>query len=296
MKFLNRIEEIDPRCYEECAEKGKVERIDYQTTKYDGSPMDKYAFVYTPYGYDPEKEYEILYLIHGGAENAEKYLFQGGEENPLKRAVDNLIAEKTIKPILIVTPSEYPHNDKAYPMQDSAIFCEYFQNELVNDLLPAVESKYHTYAGFDTSAEKLTQAREKRHIMGWSMGCMTTWYTFLKRISYFSKFGMLSCFCAIHGQDPTKEWADQTAQTIVESIQKQGFTKKDYDVYIITGSLDIVYEKCALQSTALFAYPEYFDFYSNEQNATYLIWPQGEHHTQWRLQYTINAIKQFYLL
>ena len=45
---------------------------------------------------------------------------------------------------------------------------------------------------------------------------------------------------------------------------------------------------------ALMAYPEVFDFYSDEQNTTYVMWPEGEHHTQWRLQYTINAIRQFY--
>ena len=94
MKFFNRIDEIDPRLYEECVEKGTVERVDYNTTNYDGSPMEKHAYVYLPYGYDENKQYDILYLIHGGAESAEKYIYQNGEENPLKRAVDHMVAER----------------------------------------------------------------------------------------------------------------------------------------------------------------------------------------------------------
>ena len=96
---------------EECAQKGRVERIDYQSTDLEGNVMDKYAFVYVPYGYDDSKPYEILYLIHGGGEDAEKYLYKDGEENPLKRSVDHLIANGEIKPSLIVTPSWILYND-----------------------------------------------------------------------------------------------------------------------------------------------------------------------------------------
>ncbi len=297
MKFFNKVEDIDQALYEECANKGKVERIDYHTTNWNGQPMDKYAFVYTPYNYDESKKYDILYLIHGGAETAEKYLYQNGEENPLKRAVDNMIDNGIIKPVIIVTPSPYPYN--TVTKRDSGIpstsFTSYFHNELCLDLIPAVEGKYHTYADFSTDAETLISVRKHRQVMGWSMGCQTTWFVFLNRIAYFSQFGFLSCQPAPIECDFTKEWADATAKVIVESVDRQGFTGKDYDAYIITGTLDQTYERVALTTAALFAYPDYFRFVGEGQNATFLMWPQGEHHTQWRLQYTINAIKQFYV-
>ncbi len=296
MKFFNKIDDIEQRLYEECEQKGKVERIDYHTTNYDGAPMDKYAFVYTPFDYDPEKKYEVLYLIHGGAETAEKYLFQNGEENPLKRAVDNMIADGTIEPVIIVTPSPYPYNtpttrDSGIP---SSAFTSVFHNEMVNDLMPAVEGKYHTYTDFQTTPEALMGTRWHRKVMGWSMGSATTWYVFLNRIDYFSSFGFLSGACGAIPGDITKEWADETAKYVVDSVKKQGHCDKCINVLSITGTLDIAYEKLSLLMGALLAYPETFQFYGEDQNISFLTWPQGEHHTQWRLQYTVNAIKQFY--
>ncbi len=295
MKFFNRIDEIDPRLYEECVEKGTVERVDYNTTNYDGSPMEKHAYVYLPYGYDENKQYDILYLIHGGAESAEKYIYQNGEENPLKRAVDHMVAEKSIKPLIIVTPSPYPYHTVTDRGTPSKPFTSYFHNELVFDLIPAVESKYHTYADFRTSEEELKAVREHRGVMGWSMGCGTTWYVFLNRIAYFSKFGFLSGACGQIEGERNKEWADESAKYIVNSVKEQGFGRDTVDIYAITGTLDIAYEGLTLLMGALLAYPDTFEFYDkSRQNATFLTWPEGEHHTQWRLQYTINAIHQLF--
>lgn len=52
----------------ECSNKGTVERFEYDTFTYDDNrPLHKGAWVYLPYGYDREKKYDILYLMHGGA-------------------------------------------------------------------------------------------------------------------------------------------------------------------------------------------------------------------------------------
>ena len=57
----------------------------------------------------------------------------------------------------------------------------------------------------------------------------------------------------------------------------------------------IAYEGLTLLMGALLAYPDTFEFYDkSRQNATFLTWLEGEHHTQWRLQYTINAIHQLF--
>ncbi len=298
MKFRNSVFDIDPKYYEENAQKGKVERIDYHTTNWDGQPMDKYAFVYTPYGYDASKPYKILYLIHGALESAEKYLYQGGEENPLKRAVDNMIAWKEMEPVIIVTPTEYPFNTVWKAKEGETVrprFIENFNNELCEDLIPAVETKYHTYAEYKVEQDDLIESRDFRNVMGWSMGSATTWTVFLTRLAYFHDFGFMSGPCSVVEGDLTKEWADETAQRIVNTVKEEGFGRKDFNIYAITGTLDIAFEKLTLQMGALLAYPELFEFYDEEkQNAVYLVWPEGEHHTQWRLQYTINVIRQFY--
>ncbi len=310
MKLTNRIEEIHSHLFEECEKKGKVERIDYSTTDYSGKADEKYAFVYTPYNYDPKKKYNILYLIHGGDETAEKYLYMGGEENPLKRAVDNMIAEESIEPVIIVTPTFYPANTVVDLHMRQAAYGEEKQTEerqqIINglvthfsieivDLMKTVETRYSTYAE-NTTDEALIAARVHRNVMGWSMGCVTTWNLFISRLAYFHDFGFLSGSCSVIPESNTKEFADETAKIIVEKVKEQGYGKKDYHALSITGTLDIAYEKCTLIQGALLAYPELFDFHSEEQNASFVTWAQGEHHTQWRLQYTINAIKQFYTM
>ncbi len=294
MNYFNRIEDINPEYYEEASQKGTMERLDYKAINYDGQEMDKHAYVYLPYGYDATKPYEILYFLHGSQETAEKYFYQGGEENPLKRAVDNMIEKGDIEPVIIVTPTEYPFHQNVPSGINSRPFTEYFHNELVEKLLPAVESKYHTYADFTVDPETLVNTRGHRSVMGWSMGSKTTWWVFMHRLANFSKIGFLSGGCGEIEGDLTKEWADETAKVIVESIKASGYTKEDYAIYAISGTLDSAFMKLNLQMGALLAYPEYFDFYSDKQNATFLVWPNGEHHTQWRLQYSVNAIKQFF--
>ena len=218
MKFKSRLEEIDPRYYTPCEQKGSLERIEYKATNYDGRVMDKYAYVYLPCGYDPEKEYDILYLIHGGGESAEKYLYLGGEENQLKNAVDHLIAEKTIKPLIICTPSPYPDNKVVTSSGDNASFVRHFHNELCDELMPIVESRYHTFAK-SSDAQGLKEARRHRAVMGWSMGSFTTWCVFLSRIGWFDRFGFLSCYYGLIEDPLTKEWADEHASEIVEKVR-----------------------------------------------------------------------------
>ena len=61
--------EMPAEMLEECAKKGSVERFEYDTFTYDegdNKPLKKGAWVYLPYGYDPAKKYDILYLLHGG--------------------------------------------------------------------------------------------------------------------------------------------------------------------------------------------------------------------------------------
>ena len=60
---------------EPCEQTGTVTEEHYATWRYDlsgkrGKPVVGTLYVYTPYGYDPGKQYDILYLMHGGGETA----------------------------------------------------------------------------------------------------------------------------------------------------------------------------------------------------------------------------------
>ena len=136
--------------------------------------------------------------------------------------------------------------------------------------------------------------------MGWSMGSMTTWSIFMNRIDMFSRFGFLSCHAsAVTGPGSLnahydRAWANETARAVEAAVKAQNVRKSDYSIYAITGSEDIVFEPFNMMMGVMQSYTDIFDFYGENQNAAYLVWKDGEHHTQWRLQYTINAIKQFY--
>ena len=63
------IEDI-PAEYRSAAEHaGEVVRFDYGT-----AVEDKYAYVYVPYGYDRNRQYDILYMMHGGGKGVTLFL------------------------------------------------------------------------------------------------------------------------------------------------------------------------------------------------------------------------------
>ena len=70
--------EAVPSEYLQASERqGSVERLDYDSLDYagDGHAITKTAYVYTPYGYDPDDEgtrYDIVYLMHGWGGHADE--------------------------------------------------------------------------------------------------------------------------------------------------------------------------------------------------------------------------------
>ncbi|WP_456238989.1 PVC-type heme-binding CxxCH protein [Rubripirellula reticaptiva] len=133
---------------------GKLEMIEYES-KTVGTTRK--LNVYTPPGYTTDKKYPVLYLLHG----------IGGDETEWQRfsspnlILDNLIADGKAVPMIVVMPNgRAQKNDRAEGnVMASAPAFAVFEKDLLNDVIPAIESKYSV----DTS-------REKRAIAGLSMG------------------------------------------------------------------------------------------------------------------------------
>ena len=96
--------------------------------------VKKSAYVYLPYGYSKEKEYNILYLMHGTGDD-EKYWLKTNPYN--KTMLDNMIADGDIEPLIVVTPTFYVEDDCADDL-DQLTYS--FAKELRNDLMPEIES------------------------------------------------------------------------------------------------------------------------------------------------------------
>jgi enterochelin esterase-like enzyme len=113
--------------------------------------------VYTPPGYTPERKYPVLYLLHG----------IGGDETEWQRVaqpevlLDNLIADGKAVPMIIVMPNgRAQKNDRAEGnVFESAPAFAIFERDLLDDVIPAIESCYSTHT-----------TRENRALAGLSMG------------------------------------------------------------------------------------------------------------------------------
>ena len=162
--------------------RGKIEKIEYETETYDpgnSQKIQKWANVYLPYDYDPEKKYNILYLMHGGGENADTWIKGDniyGDYTHNRDMLNRLFEDGYCEPCIIVNPTFYRPEGAPEPSNafDLTIL---FQHELRNDLIPAVEAKYSTYAGGDVSIESLKASRMHRGFAGLSMGSNTTYHS-----------------------------------------------------------------------------------------------------------------------
>jgi enterochelin esterase-like enzyme len=113
--------------------------------------------VITPPGYSKERKYPVLYVLHG----------IGGDETEWERfakpdvLLDNLIADGKAVPMIIVLPNgraEVDDHSKDNVFQHAPAFAA-FENDLLNDVIPAIESKYSVQSD-----------REHRALAGLSMG------------------------------------------------------------------------------------------------------------------------------
>ena len=132
---------------QEAEERGSVVRIDYDTRDYaegSGAARANTAYVYLPYGYSENQRYNILYFVHGHYSTAAS-TFEDGN-GVVRKLLDQMIAHGDIDPMIVVTPS-YNYGQPTASYADADPYCRALPQELVNDLIPVVESRYRTYAG-----------------------------------------------------------------------------------------------------------------------------------------------------
>src|SRR5262245_59326313 len=133
---------------------GRLEMISYESKSVGTTRKMQ---VYTPPGYSKDKKYPVLYLLHGiGGDETEWQRF--AKPNVL---LDNLLAEGKITPMIVVMPNgRAQKNDRAEgDVFRSAPAFAAFEQDLLKDVIPAVEARYSVKAD-----------RESRAIAGLSMG------------------------------------------------------------------------------------------------------------------------------
>ena len=150
------------------------------------------ALVYLPPNYDAQtkERYPVLYLQHGAGEDETGWVRQGNANFIL----DNLIAAKSCKPMIVVMAYGYAHRAGQAPvdlfakgfgspemlkaMQDMAAA---FEDDVTQSLIPYIDSTFRTLSD-----------RDHRAMAGLSMGGMQTFQITLDHLDLFSYIGGFS--------------------------------------------------------------------------------------------------------
>ncbi|MCR4990658.1 MAG: hypothetical protein K6A38_07335 [Lachnospiraceae bacterium] len=227
--------EMPSEMLKECKNGGTVERFDYDTETYDKNdsrPLRKGAWVYLPYGYDPEKKYDILYLLHGGGVT-EDWWFKTFPDTVT--ILDNMMDKGICDPCIIVTPTYYRGNTE----ENAEYVTEHFHIELRKDLIPAVEKHYLTYAGKDVSESNLVKTRDHRAFAGLSLGSMTTYRAALyNNFDLFAWYGPFSGCCGPKGDRDIE--IERICRTLKEGAEKGLYLKY---MFCANGDKDIAFEE-----------------------------------------------------
>ncbi len=152
----------------------------------------RHALVYLPPNYDTQTKvrYPVLYLQHGGGEDETGWTKQGHANFIL----DNLIASKDCKPMIIVMASGYARrpdykapeitgNPMGSPagMRAMQEMMATFEDDVTKALIPFIDSTFRTMPD-----------REHRAMAGLSMGGMQTFQVTFNHLDLFSYIGGFS--------------------------------------------------------------------------------------------------------
>ena len=252
----------------EVANKGTIEKLTYTTHSYaleavlkeDNITLEKSLNVYLPYGYSEAKQYNVVYLLHGtegegDPENLADYWI--GTEGKAKTTVamfDNLFASGKLKQdMIIVSPTYYSRVEGKNPTQaqydalkqelgetseewskdgEQTLWTRFFGDELVNDIIPLVESKYSTYLEGEATKENIAASRDHRAYAGLSRGSMTSVNSIMmKHLDAFSYIGSFSGIWADFDQFKSlmnTTWANYPVKYWYNGNGTQDFSLEDH--------------------------------------------------------------------
>src|SRR5262245_50187801 len=157
---------------------GKVQSRDY-TSKSLGT--NRKVVVYTPPGYETSNgRYPVLYLLHGAGSTETSWTERGRAHAIL----DNLIADGTLKPLVVVMPFGYAVARAAGARGDGAenkMQREGFTKDFLEDVIPMVDSTFRVYGD-----------RDHRAIAGLSLGGAQSLALGLAHTELFSRVAAFS--------------------------------------------------------------------------------------------------------
>ena len=200
---------------------GEIRTLIYRSNS---NKTERELNVYVPPGYDDNQDsrYPVLYLLHGNANDHHSWQRYGRANEIL----DNLLAERSIKPMLVVMPLGYAgasingdghgiaaksgsnNRPTGAPTATAAGRGEpdLFERDVLEDVIPMIDKKYRTIAD-----------RRSRAIFGFSMGGGQSGRIGLRHLEVFSHVGVMSAGAGRPGENGL---VSQLATNVEEANKK----------------------------------------------------------------------------
>lgn len=188
--------------------------------------------IYLPpsYSSSPERNYPILYLLHGLGQHYNSWADDGN----MKAIADEAIASETCQEMIIVSPEAYATfyvNGYSQGMN--------YEDYFIDEFIPAIESAYRVNA-----------TKGGRSISGLSMGGYgCTYHAFSRPEMFSSCFAMSAAFTGTYTQVSTLV----EGKTAAELAQFPAFTMEcgteDFGAYPMNNNLDRILAQTALDYT-----------------------------------------------
>ena len=254
-------DDIPAEYLEPCTDQqGRVEKIRYTVSTEEGTQV-KISTVYLPQEYDESgNNYNILYLLHAASGKPQNYL-NPEKETAFRNLLDHMIADGVLEPLIVVAATYYPTEGfmQYMPLEMQVAAISDFPAELVNLVIPAVESEYRTWAE-STDMEGIVASRAHRGIAGFSLGGVATWNVFQKEMRCFRWFLPISEASWSDAEGGTSGiWdSDVSAQVLYDAVLEQGFGKDDFRLFVATGSEDEAFDISTSQMVSLLEYADIF--------------------------------------
>lgn len=272
---------------------GTVERFEYTTENYiaaNGEEFTKPCYVYLPCGYDPDdksERYDILYYMHGVDTTAEE-LFTSND-GQCKNMLDNMMMNG-LMPKTIVVSCTFDRFNEPQEYDWSLVELGKFHLEFLNDVMPAVESHYNTYAA-STSKEDLIASRNHRAFAGFSLGGVTTWNEFCTNYDYIEYYLPISGTNWYYSGPYDEVYdVDRTLESMQTLIEDNDLNNRGYFIYACTGTADDYRTYINLLMEPMMQRNDVF----TKDHVVYYMKDGGEHDFDAVMEYLYNGLQLFW--
>lgn len=270
---------------------GQVVEITYDSRNYTDPAepaIQKTAYVYLPYDYgeaDEDTRYDVLYLMHGWTMTAGDFFDPA--QSDIVPMLDHMIENGDIPPVIVVCAT-FDAQNQSQGFSRSVEELSVFHRDLRENLIPFVESRYHTYAQ-DVTEEGLQASREHRAFGGFSLGAVTTWYQFIYNLDYIKYFVPMSGDCWIMGTYGGRDHPVETVDYLEQVVSDGGWDGDDFCIYQGIGTSDPIWDQTDSQIQEMLTR----DLFTPE-NLHYAIIEGGRHDIDACERYLYHALQRFF--